>query len=100
MLVAVVVAAEVTRHFLLPEAPAVLAEVQTEVKAQLDQTQLQIQVVVAAAADIVAQDLMVAPAAPALSSCRMQCQSARPLFSNPQQRGLHRPAQRRWITLS
>lgn len=39
-------------------------------------------------------------AVPALSSCRTQWPLALRLSLSPQQRGLHRLAQRRWITLS
>lgn len=57
-----------------------------------------IQAEVAAAA--LAAAAMALLAAPASSSCLTRCQSAPRSSSNPRPRGKHRPAQRRWITLS
>jgi len=99
MLAAAVVAAEVTRHILLPEVPEVLAEVQTEAKAQLDQTQLLTQAVAVVVAVTPEQDLMAVPAAPASSSCRTQWPLALRSRSNPRQRGLRLLARPR-LTIS
>jgi hypothetical protein len=85
------------REALAAQVVAVLAEItilQTAAQAP------QIRAAAAAERLILALHTQAALAAPASSFCRTQWPLARPLFSNPQQHGLHRPAQRRWITLS
>jgi hypothetical protein len=98
---AAVVVAFKRQHIPARQARVVLEVAQTEPRLQRNQLlQPPIRAVVAADRAIQAGLQLAARAAPALSSFPTLWRPALRSSLSPQQRGLHRPAQRRWITLS